>query len=183
MNSRLSVLLGVYAALMLLSCDVARAGFAIRPVSSGKLNQIGLGVSYGVKLDKDAYFYGYAPDYVRVLNEKWLLNLSLAYDRDTETKSGTKNVTETWTPAIMIGYQMSPRFAFGAGLGHGLTQNKDSAGWESVKWGDDLTIAAAVAAALWIKERHSLSLSFSLEHNISDNEPSVSLDLGYAWDF
>ena len=168
---------------LFLVSGTAEAQFAIRPVTSDKPNELGFGISYGVKLDKDALFWGYAPDYVRVLGGKWLLNISLAYDEDTEIKNGTEAVTETWTPAVLFGYQLGSRLALGAGFGHGVIENKDGAGWTSVKFGDDLTAAGAFAVSLWSKGRHGLSLSVSLEYNISDSQPSVSTDLGYAWGF
>ena len=89
--------------LFLLSSN-AQAGFHLKPVTPGFSNELGFGVSYGVKLNKDARFFGYAPDYVRVLSENWLLNVSFAYDKDTEFKKDSKEVTESWTPSIMIGY-------------------------------------------------------------------------------
>jgi len=168
---------------LFLVSGTAEAQFAIRPVTSDEPNELGLGISYGVKLDKDALFWGYAPDYVRVLGGKWLLNVSLAYDEETETKNGSQSVTETWTPAVMIGYQLGPKIAVGGGFGHGVIDNKDGAGWKSVKLGKDLSAAVAVAVSLWNKDRHSLALSVSLEYNISDNEGSISTDLGYAWGF
>ena len=168
---------------LLLTSTATHAGFGLRPVTSGMKNEIGLGLSYGIKLDKDALFWGYAPDYVRVLSEKFLLNLSFAYDEETETKDGSESVTETWTPSVMIGYQLSSVVAIGGGFGHGIIDNKNGAGWESVKFGDDASVAVAGAASLWSKGRHGLSLSLSLEYNISDSEASVSTDLGYAFGF
>jgi hypothetical protein len=168
--------------LYLLSSN-AQAGFHLKPVTPGFSNELGLGVSYGVKLSKDAQFFGYAPDYVRVLSENWLLNVSFAYDKDTEFKKCSKEVTETWTPSLMIGYQLSSRLALGVGLGHGLFENKDGGGWTSVKFGNDLTVAAAFATSLWNKDRHGLALSVSFEYNISDKEPSISTDLGYSFAF
>ena len=173
----------ILALMLFLVAGTAKAQFGIRPVTSGLRNELGLGLSYGIKLDKDAWFWGYAPDYVRVLSDKWLLNVSLAYDKDTETQDSGKSVTETWTPAVMIGYQLGPRIAAGAGFGHGVFENKNGAGWKSVKLGKDLTAAVAFAVSLWSKGRHGLSLSVSLEYNISDSQPSVSTDLGYAWGF
>jgi len=169
--------------MLLLASSTAQAQFALNPATTGLPNELGLGLSYGIKLDKDSLFWGYAPDYVRVLGGKWLLNVSLAYDEETETKNGSQSVTETWTPAVMIGYQLGPKIAVGGGFGHGVIDNKDGAGWKSVKLGKDLSAAVAVAVSLWNKDRHSLALSVSLEHNISDNEGSISTDLGYAWGF
>ena len=168
--------------LFLLSSN-AQAGFHLKPVTPGFSNELGFGVSYGVKLNKDARFFGYAPDYVRVLSEKWLLNVSFAYDKDTEFKKDSKEVTESWTPSIMIGYQLNTRLAVGVGLGHGLIENKDGGGWTSVKLGKDLTVATAIATSLWSKGRHGLSLSVSYEYNISEKAPSISTDLGYSWAF
>jgi len=161
----------------------AKAAMSLRPAISGYKNEIGLSLSYGIKFDKDALFWGYAPDYVRVLGEKWLLNLSMAYDEETEIENGASSVTETWTPSAMLGYQVNSRLAVGAGFGHGVTENKNGGGWKSVKFGDDLSAALAFAVSLWSKDRHGLALSISLEHNISDNQPSISTDLGYGWGF
>lgn len=168
---------------LLLKCGPAEAAFKLKPMTSGYKNEIGLGVSYGIKLDNDASFAGYAPDYLRVLNSKWMLNVSLAYDEETSFKNGTKSVTESWTPSVMLGYQVNTQLAVGAGLGHGLRTNENGAGWKSVEFGKDLSAAAAVAVSLWQKGRHGLSLSVSLEYNISDNEASVSTDIGYGWSF
>jgi len=169
--------------IMFLICGNVQAAFHLTPVTAGYKNEIGLGLSYGLKLNKDSWFWGYAPDYVRVLGNKWLLNLSFAYDEETEKKDISNSITETWTPSVMIGYQLNPRMALGAGLGHGLIDNKNNAGWKSVKFGDDLSVAAAFAVSLWNNGPHGLALSVSLEHNISDNEPSFSTDVGYSWSF
>lgn len=169
--------------LQVIASSGAEAGIKLRPVVADYKNEIGIGVSYGIKLDNDAWFVGYAPDYVRVLSDKWLLNLSLAYDEETEIKDGTKKVTESWTPSVMIGYQLDPRLAVGVGLGHGLRTNEDGAGWKSVRLGDDLSVAGALAMSIWSRGRHSLALSVSLEYNISDSEPSISTDVGYGWGF
>ena len=155
----------------------------LRPSASGYKNEIGLGVSYGIKLDKDAYFWGYAPEYVRVFGEKWILNLSCAYDEETEFKTSSTSVTETWTPSIIIGYQLLPQLAVGGGFGHGIIKKEDDKDWESIKLGDDLSAALAFAVTLWSKDRHGIALSVSFEHNISDNEGSISTDLGYGFGF
>jgi hypothetical protein len=168
---------------LLMVCGIAQAQFGLHPPTSGLPNELGLGLSYGIKLDKDALFWGYAPDYVRVIGGKWLLNLSLAYDEETETKDGSQSVTETWTPAVMIGYQVGPKIAVGGGFGHGVIENKDGGGWTSVKAGKDLSAAVAFAVSLWSKGRHGLALSVSLEYNISEHEPSISTDIGYAFGF
>lgn len=169
--------------LQVIASSTAEAGIRLRPAVSDYQNEVGIGVSYGIKLDNDASFIGYAPDYLRVLSDKWLLNLSIAYDEETEIKDGTKKVTESWTPSVMLGYQVSPNLAVGAGLGHGLRTNEDGAGWKSVSFGDDLSIAGALALTIWNSGRHGLSLSVSLEYNISDGEPSVSTDIGYGWGY
>lgn len=169
--------------LPVMTCDIAEAGFRLRPVVSGYKNEIGVGASYGIKLDNDAWFWGYAPDYVRVLNERWLVNLSIAYDEETESKDGGTRLTESWTPSVMIGYQVGPKLAVGAGFGHGLRTNEDGSGWKSVSLGDDLSVAGAFALSIWNNGRHGLSLSVSLEYNISDNDPSISTDIGYGWSF
>ena len=169
-------------ALILLGGTV-QAAMLLRPAVSGFRNEIGVGVSYGVKLDKDAFFVGYAPDYVRTLGEKWIFNASLAYDQETETKDGSQSVVETWTPSLMVGYQVTDRLAVGGGVGHGLVENDGNQGWKSVVFGKDVSVAAAFAVSLWNRGRHGLALSVSLEHNISEGEPSVSTDIGYSWGF
>ena len=167
--------------MLLLVCNTALAGMSLRPSVSGYRNEFGLGVSYGIKLKKDAMFWGVAPDYVRVLGEKWLLNASFAYDEETEFKEGGNGLVKTWTPTLMIGYNVTPRLVLGAGAGHGLIENKNGGGWKTVKFGDDFTVAGAFAVSLWSKDRHGLSVSVSIEHNISDNEPAISTDIGYGW--
>ena len=173
----------VAAVLLLLVSNIAHAAMSFRPATTGYANEIGVSLSYGVKPEKDSWFWGYAPDYIRVINEKWLINVSLAYDKDTEPEEMGRKVTESWTPSVILGYQLNPRVAVGAGLGHGLIDNKDGAGWNSVKLGDDLTGALALAVTIWSKGRQGLALSVSLEHNISDNVASISTDLGYGWGF
>ena len=163
--------------------STAQAGFQLRPINPAYSNEIGLGLSYGIKLSKDAMFWGYSPDYVRVLSSDWLLNISFAYDKETETKESKKEVTETWTPSVMFGYQATPTLAIGLGIGHGLFDNKDGAGWNSVKFGNDLSVAIATAVSLWSDDRNGIAISISLEYNISDNEPSISTDLGYGFSF
>jgi len=173
----------VLALFLFLVCAPAQAAMSLRPLPEGHTNEIGMSLSYGIKLDKDALFWGYAPDYVRVFRKKWLLNLSLAYDEETETKNGSQSVTETWTPSAIIGYQVNPRVAVGCGFGHGVVENKSGGGWKSVKFGDDLSGALAFACSLWSKDRHGLALSISLEYNFSDDQTSISTDLGYGWAF
>jgi len=169
--------------LVFLASGSAQAAMSLRTAPESRSNEIGMSLSYGIKLDKDALFWGYAPDYVRVFGGKWLLNLSLAYDEETETKDGGQSITETWTPSAIVGYQVDPRLALGVGFGHGVVDNKDGGGWESVKFGNDLSGALAFAVSLWSKDRHGLALSVSLEYNFSDDQASISTDLGYGWGF
>ena len=171
------------ALLVLLSSTAAEARMSLRPPTTGYKNELGFGLSFGIKLDKDALFWGYAPDYVRVFGEKWLLNVSLAYDEETAIKDGVDSVTETWTPSLIIGYQVTSRVSVGAGFGHGVIENKDGSGWKSVKFGNDLSGAVAFGTSLWSKGRHGLSLSVSLEYNFSESQSSISTDLGYAIGF
>lgn len=173
----------ILTVVLLAVASTAHGQFGMRPVNSAYKNEFGLGLSYGIKLNKDALFVGFAPDYVRVLSEKWLLNVSVAYDEDTEIKDSGRAVTETWTPSMMVGYQATSVLAMGLGVGHGIVENKDGAGWDSVKFGKDLSGALAFAVSLFSKGRHGLSLSLSLEYNFSENVSSISTDLGYGFGF
>jgi len=159
---------------------------SLRPVQGAYLNTVGIGTSIGFK-EGDASFWGVAVDYSRAFKGSWVFNVSLGYDQETSPNEGGASgdkVVNSFTPALAVGYVLSPRLVVGASAGHGiLSDDNDAKEMRSVEWGSDFTVGAVFGVTLWQRGPHAIDTMGSLEYAISDEKWSVSLDLGYGFSF
>lgn len=149
------------------------------------LNSIGGGLSYGDKLNKDADFWGWTLDYSRVLNSGWVFTAALAYDEETERRNGQQDkIVQSYTPTFSWSYPISARWSLATGLGKGLfnDDNKEKK-MELTEFNEEWAVGAIAAFTLFQNGRHRTSISSSLEYNISEGEPALSVDIGYAYSF
>lgn len=149
------------------------------------LNSIGGGLSYGEKLTKSADFWGWTLDYSRLLDSGWVFTAALAYDEETERHSNKPDkVVQTYTPTFSWAYPLSQRWSAGAGFGKGLIDDDNKDGdFEFTKLDEDWAVGAIASFTLLQRGRHRASLSSALEYDISEGEPSLSFDIGYAYSF
>jgi len=84
----------------------------------GYKNTFGTAASTGVFFNKDAYFWGLGVDYSRLFSNKWVINISMAYDQEISKSTTNENtIVNTLTPSLALGYVISPKFAMGLGAG------------------------------------------------------------------
>ena len=170
--------------LVLAPDSVVAAGFRLPQPSAGYSNSVGAGVSYGFKLDENAWLWGVSTDYTRVLSGKWLVNGSLAFDREKERRQGPDKETDTFSLAIAVGYSLTQRLVVGASVGHGIVSKETpNRNWKWTKLGDDLSTGVVASYTIWQKGRHDISPSPSCEYNISDKKWSMTFDLGWSYSF
>lgn len=152
-------------------------------------NNLGVSVSYGLVLDKQADFWGLSTSYVRLINEKWSIAVSLAYDQENDqTQSGADpngKITNSFTFIGSITYSLAPNFSLTTGLSKGFLDDSNTSKNLSLTDGDWGTgIAAGYILPIFNNwKRAAFNLSPALEYNISSNEWTVSLDLGYGISF
>lgn len=164
----------------------AHAAFRMGLPAEGYSNAGGAGLSYGLKLDEDAWFWGWSVDYSRIFSNGWLINVSVTWDEETEKRSMglPDKVVGTYGFTAAIGRDVTDRLVIGAGLGHGLANNDNALGrYKSVKLGDDLAGGVIFSYVLWRNGRHDISPSASVEYNFNDKKWALSFDLGYGFSF
>ena len=115
-----------------------------------------------------------------------MFNTSLAWDRDTEKKSGGDEVSDTYSVTVAVAYRVIGNLYLGTGLGKGFLQRKiepQRQDWKRSKSGDDWSTGIVASAPIWARGRYDISPSATLEYNISDNNWSWSVDVGFAIGF
>ena len=167
---------------MLSFLSVGNASAQFNVPAEGYKNSVGIGASAGVNLSKDATFAGFAPDYTRMLSERWVITTGPAWDRDSENKDGKTEISKSWTWTAAVGYGFTKRFFGAFGYGREFAKTNDGGKMGFVGKGDN-SIGAISALVLWAKDRHDLTLSVSVERNITQREFTLSFDLGYAFGF
>ena len=178
--------LKVGVATITLGCLVPSVASAqrVRPITEGFANTISPSVSVGVILSRDAWFRGVALAYARSLGKGWVIDLSLAYDAETEHKPAGNTTNSTITGTVAVGKMLTERLAVGTGFGHGLVSDAGpNKSLQGVRFGDDLNTAIVGAYTLGLWGPHDVTVSVALEYNISDNDASTSLDLAYGFSF
>ena len=151
--------------------------------TTGYVNAVGFGLSYGEQQDRDADFWGWTVDYSRILSNKWTAATSLTWDEETERFANRPDkVVETYTLIGTISYNLTPSFSLTTGLGKGIADDDNADGSMKFKSGD-VSTGLSLGYSWPIGPRNSLAGSFAYEYNISENEPSISIDLALGWSF
>ena len=168
------------------------AGTAVAAVAAPMMprdnfnNSISGGLSVGVVSGRDADFWGWSAEYGRRIGAKWSLGLGLAWDRETESFTDKPNKEiATYTASGTVSYALSKRWALTTGLGFGIADDDNPAQDMEFSNGDVSTalIATYATAGLPFFEQDAVSFSLAAEYNISQREPSVSIDVLFGWSY
>ena len=150
----------------------------------GYNNTFGTAISTGLFFNKDAYFWGLGVDYSRMLNEKWIINISMGYDQEiskSETKDNT--IVNTLTPSLAFGYVLTPKFVLGLGLGNGLFDDDNDTGNLKLNNNGSWTVGLIGVYTLFQKGRHGFDITSGFEQGIGNPDLDFTLELGYGYSF
>ena len=166
----------------LLVCGPGLASAQIKVPAVGYKNSLGIGASAGVNLSRDATFFGFAPDYTRMIGARWLVNTGPSWDRDREKKDGKTEVADSWTWTVAVGYGFTQRLFGAVGYGREFAKTNDEGRMGLTSSGDD-SVGAIGAYVLWMGGRQDLTATVSVERNLTQKETTLSFDVGYAFGF
>ncbi len=146
---------------------------------------LGIGTSYGQKISEDTDFWGWTVDYAFRLDSGWWFAASLAWDEETERRRNKPDkVVRSYTPTFAWSHPVSPRWTLAAGFGKGIYNDDNDEG--EYKWVDldkEWAVGTVATFNLFQSGRHAVNVSTSLEYDISEGAPQVSVDIAYAWGF
>ena len=150
----------------------------------GYNNTFGAAVSTGFFFNKDAYFWGLGVDYSRLLSNKWVINISMAYDQEI-SKSGTNDntIVNTLTPSLAFGYVFTPKFVMGLGAGKGLFDDDNDSGNLKLNKNGSWTVGLIGVYTFYQKGRHGFDISGGVEQGIGNADLDFTLELGYGYSF
>ena len=175
------MLIGIPIAVVF-SAPVPAWAQSMSPVVEGYANSYGGGVSGGVNLSVNAWLWGVSTDYTRTLTRDWLLNIALAYDRETAAQAQDDKITDTFSVTVAVGYAITERLVVGGGFGHGIIDRDNMR--QDWKWvSNDLAVGGVASYSVWRNGIHDVSPSASLEYSIPEKKWSLSFDVGYAVSF
>jgi hypothetical protein len=159
-------------------------GQTLNMPSEGFRNSVGVSISGGVFLDKEAVFFGASTDYSRLFSERWIVNVSLCFDQEhSSSEDGSTTIVNTLAPAFALGYTISPRLAAGIGVGKGMFDDDNSSGNMQYTSEGNLTVGLLCVYTLYQKGPHSIDIGGGIERGIITPETSLTLELGYGINF
>jgi long-subunit fatty acid transport protein len=130
----------------------------------GYKSTVGAATSTGFFFNEDAYFWGLGVDYSRLFSERWVINISIAFDQEiSKSKSKHKTIVSTLTPSLAFGYILTSRFALGLGLGKGLFDDDNDTGNLGFNKNGGYTAGLIGVYTLYQKGRHAFDISTGLE--------------------
>lgn len=152
--------------------------------TEGSKNTLGAGINGGVFLDKEAMFVGAAVDYSRLLGGNWIINVSFCYDQEhSSSEDGSTAIVNTLSPALALGYAISPRLAAGIGLGKGMFDDDNSTGTIKYTSEGNLTVGLLCVYTFYQKGPHSIDIGGGIERGLITPETDLTLELGYGINF
>ena len=153
------------------------------PANTTYSNGLGIGLSYGEQVDRDADFWGWTADYSRYLNSAWIAGLSLTWDEETERFIDRPDKTvRTYALIGTISYNLTPRFSLTTGLAQDIADDDNATGTMKFKSGN-VSTGLSLGYTWLLSKRNSIGASLAYEYNISENETSVSIDISIGWNF
>ena len=159
-------------------------GQALNVPAEGFRNSYGVSISGGVFLDKDAVFIGASTDYSRLVGKNWILNVSLCFDQEhSNPEDGHRGIVNTLSPALAVGYAISPRLAAGIGMGKGMFDDDNAAGTFKYTSQGNLTVGLLCVYTLYQKGPHSFDIGGGIERGIITPETDFTLEIGYGINF
>jgi hypothetical protein len=149
-------------------------------------HSVGVGVSVGTVVERDADFWGFTLDYGRRISERLVLAGSVAWDSETEKfSSRPSNTIQSYTAVGTISYLLSERMLLTTGLGKGFADDDNSEKDMQFTNGDLSTgiVFAYATEGFPFFARDSVSISAAYEVNLDKNETMISADLAFGWGF
>ena len=181
--------LGISVVLAAISLIPGLANAAVgggSPPTGDYNNSISFGVSRGEVVSRDAGFWGWSIAYSRRLPRGWMYDASIMWDRETEKRPMTADkVVDSYTVAATLGYGFNDWFAVTAGAGKGFASNDNTEKSMRFQAGDISVglIGIVTTGGFKFWDRDAISVSFSYEYNVSQSEPSVSMDITFGWSY
>ena len=181
--SELAIRAIVTAVLLLVSAGAVAQISTPPRATANYANAVGFGLSYGEQQDKDADFWGWSAEYSRLVSSSWMGALSLTWDEETERFVDRPNkVVRTYALVGTISYNLTPRFSVTTGLAQDIADDDNASGSMKLKSGD-ISTGLSLGYSWPLSRRNSLGASFAYEYNLSENEPSISVDVALGWSF
>ncbi|KXX71320.1 hypothetical protein [Flammeovirga sp. SJP92] len=150
--------------------------FSATVYAQEKCNAISFSVSRGVNMTNDNPFYGLSMDYSRsIKNSNFSTGMALMWDEEKEPNRYVQNLTV----AVTAGYKINDKWSIGSGIAKGFLNNENERRDYQFNNGDWSTGLTATYT-LKVTPKHVVSLTSSLEYNITQQEYSLSFDLNYT---
>ena len=170
------------ASVLMMTAPPAKAGISAGWVNqdSQLVNSFSVGASVGWPYEKeDAKFWGLNADYTRTFSTNWSASASLTYDQETSRQTGRPTkVVNSFAAVLLVNFALSPRWSLSTGLSQDFLDDDNMDGELQFKLGD-----VGTGLAVGVSLPNSVGLSLAWEWNISESEPSVSVDISYSWEF
>jgi len=149
-------------------------------------NSVGVGVSAGTVVERDANFWGFTLDFARRITNRLVAAGSVSWDSETEKFADKPdNTIKTYTAVGTISYMFTERMSLTTGLGKGFADD-DNPGQSMQFSNGDLSTGIVFGYATEgfpFFARDSVSLSAAYEYNIDQDETMISFDLAFGWGF
>ncbi|WP_044212036.1 hypothetical protein [Flammeovirga sp. OC4] len=141
-----------------------------------KYNAFSFSMSKGINMTNDNPFYGFSVDYSRsIKNTRFSTGVALMWDEEKDKKRYLQNLTFAYT----VGYKINDKWSIGSGVAKGFMNNENERQEYQFVNGDWSTGLSATHT-LKITPKHVISITSSLEYNITQHEYSLSFDLNYT---
>lgn len=169
---------------LLMTKGMLLLGQSISIPTEGYKNSYGVSISGGVFIDKEAVFFGASTDYSRLLGGNWIINVSLCFDQEhSSSEDGSTGIVNTLSPALAVGYAISPRLAAGIGLGKGMFDDDNSTGTFKYTSQGNLTVGLLCVYTLYQKGPHSIDIGGGIERGLITPETDLTIEFGYGINF
>ena len=169
---------------LLMTKGMLLLGQSISIPAEGYKNSYGVSISGGVFLDKEAVFIGASTDYSRLIGGNWIINVSFCYDQEhSSSEDGSTAIVNTLSPALALGYAISPRLAAGIGIGKGMFDDDNST--DNMKYTSEgnLTVGLLCVYTLYQKGPHSIDIGGGIERGLITPETDITIEIGYGINF
>jgi len=186
---KLSSITILAAALLVFSVSEAHSQISAPPINATPIykNVFSLTGSLGFPYKQDdTWFWSVSAGYTRIIKIPFSASIGIAYDQVLSNPSGEpKTVINGFSLYSTINYSFLKVLTASTGLGKVIINDDNDKSELEFTDGNWLTgIALGVSLPdLPFTVRDSVTLGASWLWNINDEEPSLSLDIGFGWSF
>ena len=149
-------------------------------------NSVGVGISAGTVVERDANFWGLSLDYARRTSNRLVVSGSVTWDKEIESFTNKQdNTVRTYTAVGTLSYLLTERMSLTTGLGKGFADDDNPEHAMQFTNGDLSTgiVFGYATEGFPFFARDSVSLSAAYEYNIDKNETMISFYLAFGWGF